>query len=165
MALYFVDNNRFITYTTEGSTWDGITHSHNITHGPIYENSGRKIAFDLKQGLAGKVRERIKPLIVMNIRKSVDYDETIDLDSLLPIYIIPLIKKVAQKKSINFFQNTQEVVGIMEVTMKLRFLLKTAKDDIFLGSSALVGLDDSFESVTNRVAEALASAYILILKK
>jgi hypothetical protein len=44
--------------------------------------------------LAGKVKERVKALIVMDIRKSVDYDETIDLDSLLPIYIIPLLKKV-----------------------------------------------------------------------
>jgi hypothetical protein len=48
MALYFVDNDRFITFTTEGSTWDGISHSHNTTHGPIYENSGRKIAFDIR---------------------------------------------------------------------------------------------------------------------
>lgn len=43
--------------------------------------------------------------------------------------------------------------------MKQRFLLRTAKDDIFLGSSSLVGLDESFELVANKIAEALASAY------
>ena len=88
----------------------------------------------------------------MNIKKSVDYDETVDLDSLLPIYIVPIIVK----------EDDTKVVGVVEVPIKQRFLIKSAKDDIFLGSSALVGLDESFELVANKLCNALGSAYQLL---
>lgn len=53
MALYFLWDNALVTFTTQGSTWDGVTHSHNTTHGPVYESNGKQVSFSKEQGLAG----------------------------------------------------------------------------------------------------------------
>lgn len=91
---------------------------------------------------------RSKPLIVMNIKKSVDYDETVDLDSMLPVYIAPILVKGEEAR----------VVGVVEVPMKQRFHIKSAKDDIFLGSSALVGVDESVQLVADKLCSSLGAA-------
>ena len=57
----------------------------------MYQDQGKRVIFQWNQGLAGVVRERQKSMIIMDIKKSTEYDSLVDLDSILPVFIIPII--------------------------------------------------------------------------
>ncbi|CAD8051907.1 unnamed protein product [Paramecium primaurelia] len=146
IAFYFVKNDQFITYKTIGTSWDGMTHKNAITQGRVLD---QPINLN-KKGIAKQVCDRKKELIVMNMRKSIEFDETIDLDSILPVLIHPII-----------FDN--KVIAVFEVPIKQRNLLKQEKDKIMLGSSTIVGLDQSFEMMAAKLGTTIMNA-INILK-
>lgn len=81
----------------------------------------------------------------MNMKKTLEFDETIDLDSMLPVLILPII-------------GDQQVYGVFEVPIKQRNLLKTEKDKIMLGSSSVVGLDQSFEVMAEKIGQTILNA-------
>lgn len=65
---------------------------------------------------------------MMSMRKTTEFDATIDLDSILPVLIHPIMQN-------------GEVYAVFEVPMKQRNLVKSEKDKIMLGSSSIVGID------------------------
>ncbi|KAM3145598.1 hypothetical protein pb186bvf_002372 [Paramecium bursaria] len=73
------------------------------------DNQGRMVTFDqnqkeksfLLQGLAGMVAKRQKQLIVMNIRQAIEFDETVDIDTILPVLIYPIISEQEERTIAN----------------------------------------------------------------
>lgn len=91
----------------------------------------------------------------MNLRKAFDYDQCVDLDSILPVYVVPIILKATK------IEDDDQVLGVVELPLKKRFLLMDAKDKILLSSSTLVGQDERFEFVAKRLCDCLANSFLV----
>lgn len=79
------------------------------------------------------------------MKKALEYDETIDIDSLLPVLIHPIILD-------------GKVICVFEVPIKQRTLIKKEKDKMMLSSSSLVGLDESFEMMAEKVGTVIMNS-------
>lgn len=68
----------------------------------------------LDYGLAGMVAKDKKAVIVNDVKFSSGYNQLVDLYSLLPVYVIPLVHVVRMEKG----EDVQICYGVLEVTLK-----------------------------------------------
>ncbi|CAD8071345.1 unnamed protein product [Paramecium sonneborni] len=146
IAFYFIENNQFLTYKTIDHSWDGIKHSKIYSRGSAINQP----IIVTQKGIAKLVFDRKKELIVMNTRKCIEFDDTIDIDSILPVLIHPIICD-------------DQVIAVFEVPMKTRNLFKQEKDKIMIGNSEIIGPDISFEVLIGRIDSIIKKA-ISIMK-
>ncbi|CAD8148170.1 unnamed protein product [Paramecium pentaurelia] len=153
MAFYFFKHNSFITYQTIGTNCDCMTHKNAITQRRVLVNQ----LFQVKKLLQNQFISRkgiyayqITKLIVMNMRKSIEFDEAIVLDPILPVLIQLII-----------YDNY--VIAVFEVPIQQRNFLKYEKGKIMLCSSTIVGLDQCLEMMAAKFRTTIMNA-INILK-
>ncbi|CAD8157727.1 unnamed protein product [Paramecium pentaurelia] len=124
IAFYFIENNQFLTYKTIDYSWDGTNHNKISSKGSVLN---QPILLNQK-GIAKLVCDRKKELIVMNTRKCTEFDDTIDIDSILPVLIHPIICE-------------DQVIAVFEVPIKSRNLFRQERDKIMIGNTETLGPD------------------------
>ncbi|CAD8074265.1 unnamed protein product [Paramecium primaurelia] len=108
-----------------------------------FENQKQQ-TFSLDYGLAGMAVRNKQRYIVNDIKKSVNFNPKVDLISLLPIFILPLLNK------------QDVVIGVVETCLKNKLSIDMEREHLLEVSENLFGIEEQLTSQLQSYVELLA---------
>ncbi|KRX09396.1 hypothetical protein PPERSA_04702 [Pseudocohnilembus persalinus] len=115
-----------------------------------------KIIYSTNQGACGYAVKNNEIMCIDNIKQSPYFNSHIDVNTILPVYVIPL-REQQSTSSINE-ENKSKINGVVEIVVKKQYKVQVEKEKLLLGSSPIVGVDDSFEHCLNIFGKFLTKA-------
>ncbi|EGR32759.1 hypothetical protein IMG5_071400 [Ichthyophthirius multifiliis] len=112
-----------------------------------YAQNKEKQIFTYNHGLAGMVAKEMKPYIIHDIKSNNTYNQLVDLTSILPIYVVPLVSN--EKK---------EVYGVIEIALKNQYKSKKEKNSLLDGYNSSYGMDENLTNIFNQFASLVMHA-------
>ncbi|CAD8102453.1 unnamed protein product [Paramecium sonneborni] len=121
IQFYFVDNDKMISFV-----------------------DGKEQQFSLDYGLAGMAVRNKQRYIVNDIKRSVNFNPKVDLISILPVFIQPLLNK------------QDVVIGVVETCLKNKLSIDMEREHLLEVSENLFGIEEPLTSQLQSYVELLA---------
>ncbi|EAS03382.2 hypothetical protein TTHERM_00730310 (macronuclear) [Tetrahymena thermophila SB210] len=128
-----------------------------------YEGSNQKSQYSLKYGLVGQAALDQKPYIISDAKLSSYYNKLVDLQSILPIFAIPLLDKENIRSSPE--ENPiSACLGVIQIALKQKYK-STQKDMLIDASDGYFGLEETMSIKIQQFCQLLVHSIKQINKK
>ncbi|KAL4477784.1 hypothetical protein ABPG72_018958 [Tetrahymena utriculariae] len=128
-----------------------------------YDCPNSKQNYSLKYGLVGQAALDQKPYIISDVKLSSYYNKLVDLQSILPIFAIPLLDKENIKSSPE--ENPiSACLGVLQIALKQKYK-STQKDMLIDASDGYFGLEETMSIKIQQFCQLIVHSIKQINKK